>query len=67
MCVLGNTVLRGTRTVLPKVLRPRAMCIAHEGHPGIVCMKQLLRTKVWWPGMDSEVVRYLQYLAFVAS
>ena len=32
--------------MLPKVLRPQAMCIAHEGHPGIVTMKQLLYTKV---------------------
>ena len=39
LCTLGSLVLRGTRLVLPKLLRPRAMSIAHEGHPGIVCMK----------------------------
>ena len=58
LCVLGNLVLRGTRIVLPKVLRPKAMCIAHEGHPGIVVMKQLLRSKVWWPGIDAEAEKY---------
>ena len=27
--------------------------LAHEGgHPGIMAIKQRLRSKVWWPGID---------------
>ena len=32
--------------------------LGHEGHQGIYKMKQLLRTKVWWPGIDRETVRF---------
>ena len=33
------------------------LTLAHEGHPGIVSMKQMLRTKVWWPGITNDVER----------
>ena len=45
LSAIGKLVLRGTRIVVPK------------GHPGIVAMKQRLRTKVCWPGIDKEVER----------
>ena len=44
------TVMRGTRAVIPKTLQQRVLQIAHEGHPGIVRMKQRCRATVWWPG-----------------
>ncbi|XP_062576186.1 uncharacterized protein K02A2.6-like [Saccostrea cucullata] len=34
--------------------------LAHQGHIGIVGTKQQLRTKVWWPGMDKEVEKYVK-------
>lgn len=58
LCTIGYLVLRGTRIVLPQVLRTRALALAHEGHLGIVGTKQHLRTKVWWPGMDSAAERH---------
>ncbi|XP_014672251.1 PREDICTED: uncharacterized protein K02A2.6-like [Priapulus caudatus] len=57
LCVVGNVVLRDRRIVLPCKLRPWAIELAHEGHPGIVAMKQLLRTKLWWPNIDKEAER----------
>ncbi|CAB3985107.1 Transposon Tf2-9 poly [Paramuricea clavata] len=48
-------LLRGTRIVVPKCLRHQTLSLAHEGHQGIVRTKQLLRQKVWWPGIDAEV------------
>ena len=51
---IGILVNRGTRIVLPKQLRCEALKLVHEGHPGIVAMKERLRTKVWWPGIDKE-------------
>ena len=55
LSVMNDIVLCGTRIVVPKVLRERTLKIAHEGHQGIVKTKQLLRTKVWWPGIDHQV------------
>lgn len=55
LCVLGKLVLRNSRIVVPRALRERVLSLAHEGHPGIVKMKSLLRTKVWWPNLDKDV------------
>ena len=52
LCVLGKLVTRGTRIVLPQILRSEVLRLAHEGHQGIVKMKNRLRTKVWWPKKD---------------
>ena len=30
--------------------------ILHDTHPGIVKMKSLARSYVWWPKMDTKVV-----------
>ena len=27
----------------------------HEGHPGIVHVKNMARSYVWWPGLDSNI------------
>ena len=51
---IGKFVLRGTRIVLPKQLRCQELKLALESYPGSVAMKQRLRTKVWWPGIDKE-------------
>jgi len=53
LCVYGELLLRGTRIVVPQSLRNRVVQLAHEGHQGIVKTKCRLRTKVWWPGMDT--------------
>ena len=57
LSAIGKLVLRGTRIVIPKQLRCQVLELAHEGHRGIVVMKQRLRTKVRWPGIDKEVER----------
>lgn len=51
----SNIVLRGTRIVIPKCLQSRAVTLAHESHQGIVKTQQLLREKVWYPGIDKDV------------
>ena len=50
-------VLKGSRIVIPEQLREKAVSIAHEGHQGLVKTKQLLREKVWFPGIDKYVKR----------
>ena len=56
LCVNDEgVVLRGHRIVLPQSLRVRALKIAHEGHQGVSKTKALLRTKIWFPGVDQLV------------
>jgi len=57
LCFIGKILLRGTRIVMPEILRSRTLELAHEGHPGIVQMKKRLRSKVWWPGIDKDCER----------
>lgn len=54
LCFYGDILLRGTKIVIPIKLRKRVLQAAHEGHPGIVAMKNRLRTKVWWPKCDKD-------------
>uniref|UniRef100_A0A3B3DB63 Gypsy retrotransposon integrase-like protein 1 n=1 Tax=Oryzias melastigma TaxID=30732 RepID=A0A3B3DB63_ORYME len=46
---------RGHRTVVPETLRSRVLHMAHEGHLGVVKVKQRCRDTVWWPRIDSDV------------
>jgi hypothetical protein len=58
LCAIGKVVLRGTRIVVPTILREHVLELAHEGHPGIVSIKIHLRSKVWWAGIDKCIERY---------
>ena len=40
---IGQVILRGTRIVIPKVLRSRVLELAHEGHQGIVIMEIMMQ------------------------
>jgi transposase InsO family protein len=60
LCIVGKLVLRGTRLVIPQELRGKVMSIAHEGHVGMSATKLRLRTKVWWPEIDKDVVKYIE-------
>ena len=51
----SSLILRDTRIVLPKALQRRALDIAHEGHLGMSKTKALVRTKVWFPGIDRSI------------
>ena len=44
--------------MIPSKLRTQVLVLAHEGHPGIVSMKQRLRSKVWWSGIDRQAERF---------
>ena len=53
-------VLRGTRLVMPFALQTRAIDLVHEGHQGLVKSKQLIRTKVWFPGIDKKMKKRIE-------
>lgn len=60
LSVSGRCVVRGVRTIIPETLTAAILDLAHEGHPGIVRMKQLCRDAVWWAGIDKDIERYVR-------
>ena len=48
-------ILRDHRLIIPDSLRKKVIEIAHASHQGIVKTKQLIREKVWFPGIDKKV------------
>lgn len=68
LCIVDRIILRGHRIAvpqslqnqvvqlaIPQSLQKKVVQLAHEGHQGEVKTKALLRTKVWFPGMDALV------------
>lgn len=60
LCFYNNILLRGTRIVIPAQLPQKTLQLAHVTHSGEHSMKQLLRTKVWWPGIDEMVKKFVK-------
>uniref|UniRef100_A0AAG5DP56 RNA-directed DNA polymerase n=1 Tax=Anopheles atroparvus TaxID=41427 RepID=A0AAG5DP56_ANOAO len=49
-------ILFGERVVIPRILQKRCLAQLHKGHPGIVRMKAIARSYVYWPNMDEDIV-----------
>ena len=56
----GEILLHDNRLVIPKDLQSRVIALAHQSHLGIVKTKQLLREKVYFPGIDKQVENVCQ-------
>ena len=51
----GDSVLCGVFVVIPTKLRHRVLEELHRGRPGVVRMKALACSHVWWPELDRDV------------
>ena len=57
-------LLRGSRIIVPDALRERVVQLAHQGHQGIVKTKALIRSRVWYPGIDAQVEGLVRQCTF---
>ena len=55
LTVEGKCVLWGLRVVVPTKLQSRVLAELHRGHPGVVRMKAVARSHVWWPKLDRAI------------
>jgi len=48
-------IMRGDKLIIPEALQEQVVNLAHAGHQGLVKTKQLIRSKVWFPRIDTLV------------
>lgn len=61
LTVYNETLLmKNDKLVIPKSLREKAIKLGHEGHQGIVKIKSYIRSKVYFPNMNSEIESAIQ-------
>ncbi|CAO4386706.1 unnamed protein product [Caenorhabditis nigoni] len=67
---VADCIMFNDRIVIPSSLKARVLKMIHRAHPGIVRMKQLARSLVYWPSIDKDIenmVRSCDQCASVAK
>ncbi|XP_062713844.1 uncharacterized protein K02A2.6-like [Aedes albopictus] len=67
LTVVQGCILFGDRVVVPQLYQNRILQRLHHGHPGIVRMKSLARSFVFWPGIDGQIEAFVKQCKNCAS
>ncbi|CAS00121.1 Protein CBG27949 [Caenorhabditis briggsae] len=55
LSIVSDCLMFNDRIVIPVSLRARVLKMLHRAHTGMVRMKQLARTLVYWPSIDKDI------------
>ena len=50
-----DCLLWGLRVIIPASLHSPILEELHQAHPGIIWMKEVARSDVWWPQFDDDI------------
>ncbi|XP_037041779.1 uncharacterized protein K02A2.6-like [Bradysia coprophila] len=64
---INGCLLFNDRVIVPSLLRTKVLNHLHVAHPGIVRMKALARSYVYWPNIDKDVTDCVQKCSRCAS
>lgn len=55
LTISKGCIMYQNRVFIPESLRTKVLNLFHDNHPGIVAMKALARSLIWYPSLDNDI------------